>query len=91
MNMRPRREELKIKLTVTADEHPELYRVLMAIEESRRRTRRLKDLAASGLLVERFGLPPQAQPQSPSSTGGEQAIESLGDVASLALWEERAG
>ena len=88
--MRSGLDDLKIKLTVTADEHPELHRTLMAIVDSRRRTRRLKDLAAAGLLVERFGALPV--PHSPSDgSAGSRALDELGDAVSVALWEERAG
>lgn len=82
--------DLKIKLTVTADEHPELHRTLVAIADSRRRTRRLKDLAAAGLLVERFGALP-AVPSPSERPAGERVLEDLGGAVSVALWEERAG
>jgi hypothetical protein len=47
--------KLLLKLTVTADEMPELFRVLVSVQDPRRRTTRLKALAAQGLLVERTG------------------------------------
>ena len=83
-------QDLQIKLTVTSDEHPELHRVLVAIAEPRRRTRRLKDLAATGLLVERAGgLAVSAQQPAPSAAA--QAADVLGDAVSIALWEDKAG
>ena len=88
--MRAGGADLKIKLTVTADEHPELHRTLVAIADSRRRTRRLKDLAAAGLLVERFGASP-AMPSPSDGLGGSRALDELADAVSVALWEERAG
>ncbi len=48
-------DKLLLKLTVAADEMPELYRALVSVKDARRRTRRLKDLATQGLLVERTG------------------------------------
>ena len=83
-------QDLQIKLTVTSDEHPELHRVLVAIAEPRRRTRRLKDLAATGLLVERAGgLAVSAQQPALSAAG--QAADVLGDAVSIALWEDKVG
>jgi hypothetical protein len=88
--MRSGSQDLKIKLTVTADEHPELHRSLMAIADPRRRTGRLKDLACAGLLVERFGTLPG--PRSASDTPAvSRTLDELGDAVSVALWEERAG
>jgi hypothetical protein len=83
-------QDLQIKLTVTCDEHPELYRVLVAIGEPRRRTRRLKDLAATGLLVERSGALAVLSTQSTQHVD-ERALDALGDAVSVALWEDKAG
>lgn len=88
--MQSDRQDLQIKLTVTSDEHPGLHRVLVAIAEPRRRTRRLKDLAATGLLVERAGGLAVSAPQ-PAPTAAEQAADVLGDAVSIALWEDKAG
>jgi hypothetical protein len=83
-------QDLQIKLTVTSDEHPELHRVLVAIAEPRRRTRRLKDLAATGLLIERTGgLAVSASQPAPAVAG--PAADVLGDAVSIALWEDKAG
>lgn len=44
--------QLVVKSTVAADEHPDLYRVLAAMSDLRRRSSRLRDLATKGLLFE---------------------------------------
>lgn len=88
--MRSASRDLQIKLTVTSDEHPELHRVLIAIEEPRRRTRRFKELAATGLLVERSGVAPVALPRS-AQPAGEATLDALGDAVAVALWEDKAG
>lgn len=83
-------QDLQIKLTVTSDEHPALHRVLVAIAEPRRRTRRLKDLAATGLLIERAGgLALSALQPAPAAAAQEADV--LGDAVSIALWEDKAG
>jgi hypothetical protein len=81
-------QDLQIKLTVTSDEHPELHRVLVAIAEPRRRTRRLKDLAATGLLIERAGGLAVSALQPAAAA---QEADVLGDAVSIALWEDKAG
>lgn len=83
-------QDLQIKLTVTRDEHPDLHRVLTAIAEPRRRTRRLKDLAATGLLIERAGGLALSAPQ-PAPVVTDQGADLLGDPVSIALWEDKAG
>lgn len=88
--MQPDLQDLPIKLTVTSDEHPELHRVLVAIAEPRRRTRRLKDLAATGLLFERAAGLAMSAPQ-PAPAAAEPAADVLGDAVSIALWEDKAG
>jgi hypothetical protein len=51
---------LLMKLTVAADEMPELYQALVDVTNARRRASRLKNLAARGLVVERTGSTPMA-------------------------------
>jgi hypothetical protein len=46
-------DQLKLKLTIAVDENPDLFLALRDIKDPRRRTRRLKDLAVKGLLMER--------------------------------------
>ena len=89
--MRADSQDLQIKLTVTQDEHPELHRVLLAIVEPRRRTRRLKDLAATGLLLERAGGIAVSAAQPAPSASGQAAVDDVGDALSVALWEDKAG
>ena len=83
-------KDLQIKLTVTSDEHPELHRVLEAIVEPRRRTRRLKELAAIGLLVERSGTFTLSAPAS-LEPAVEHVPEIRVDAVSMALWDDKAG
>jgi len=88
--MRPASGDLQIKLTVTRDEHPELHRVLMAICEPRRRTRRLKELAATGLLVERSGALHLAAPAVEEPAALPES-ELGGDLVAMAQWDDKAG
>lgn len=48
--------KLLMKLTIAADETPELFRALASVKDARRRTGRLKDLASKGFMVERSGM-----------------------------------
>lgn len=54
-------EQLKLKLTIAMDENPDLFLALRDIKDPRRRTRRLKDLAVKGLLMERGAAPMRAE------------------------------
>jgi hypothetical protein len=83
-------DQLKLKLTIALDENPELYRVLRDISEPRRRTRRLKDLAVKGLLMERAPAPlraeaPTREPESPPRAAIGQSVSSMLD------WGDGAG
>jgi hypothetical protein len=51
-----RDNKLLMKLTIAADETPDLFRALESVKDARRRTRRLKDLASKGFMVERSGI-----------------------------------
>lgn len=46
-------DQLKLKLTIALDENPDLFKALQCVKEPRRRTRRLRDLAVKGLLMEK--------------------------------------
>jgi hypothetical protein len=84
-------DDLQIKLTVTIDEHPELHRILRAITEPRRRTRRLKDLAATGLLIERSGgLAVTGPAPAPNLPAEREPDDLLGDAVGVALWVDKA-
>ena len=54
-------DQLKLKLTIASDENPDLFLALRDIKDPRRRTRRLKDLAVKGLLLERAPAPVRAE------------------------------
>lgn len=89
---------LQLKLTITPEENPELHRELAAIAIPKRRTGRLKELALSGLLLER-GRAPIGLSQA---TGGgrvqpaalaeqaEPADSSLKDILGVVSWGEDA-
>jgi len=66
-------DKLLLKLTVASDEMPELFRALAIVKDPRRRTRRLKDLATQGLLVERSGgavkVADTLRPECPDAAG----------------------
>lgn len=63
--------KLLMKLSLTADETPDLFHALASVKDAKRRTGRLKDLAAKGLLLERSsgavaGLVPPAMSTVPA-------------------------
>lgn len=80
-------DDLQIKLKVTSDEHPALHRVLCAISDPRRRTRRLKELASTGLLVERSGAVVLAAHSA--SEREEPTLQE--DVSAVVMWDDKAG
>lgn len=88
--MAPTGDDLKLKLTVTREEHPQLHHVLSAIRQPRRRTQRLKELATAGLMFERGAMPLTA-PASGSLVAVVDPLDTVGDATSAALWEETAG
>ena len=83
--------KLLMKLTIAADETPELFRALASVKDARRRTGRLKDLASKGFMVERSGIGILSGAPAPTVAGG--TAEGLrrvppGDtVASMLDWE----
>lgn len=83
--------KLLMKLTIAADETPELFRALASVKDARRRTRRLKDLASKGFMVERSGMgilssEPAPRVARPTAEGLRHAPP--GDtVASMLDWE----
>jgi hypothetical protein len=56
-----------IRLTIAGEECPSLHDALSPIHDPKRRARRLRDLAAKGLLLEAHGL------ATPSSAGIKQS------------------
>jgi hypothetical protein len=87
-NEAPGGDQLKLKLTIAVDENPDLYHALRHIKDPRRRTRRLKDLAVKGLMLERapasiVGLAPMR------TTDGHAARAVIGEsVSSMLEWED---
>lgn len=88
--MAPAGDDLKLKLTVTREEHPQLHQVLSAIRQPRRRTQRLKELATAGLMFERGAVPLPAPASGPPLAVADP-LDTLGDATSAALWGETAG
>src|SRR5438046_593163 len=83
-------DQLKLKLTIASDENPDLFRALRDIKDPRRRTRRLKDLAVKGLLMERA----PASVRVEASIGGpdERPRAAIGQsVSSMLDWEDDTG
>jgi hypothetical protein len=77
-------ETLLMKLTIPADECPELFRALCSVTQPRRRTRRLKELAVLGLMLERGAL--AGNPVAP-----KPSLAALGEsVASQLDWDTKA-
>jgi hypothetical protein len=77
-------DQLKLKLTIALDENPDLFRALRDIKDPRRRTRRLKDLAVKGLLMERAPAPvraeaPMGEPEAPPRAAIGQSVSSMLD------------
>ncbi|WP_295638218.1 hypothetical protein [uncultured Methylibium sp.] len=83
--------KLLMKLTIAADETPELFRALASVKDARRRTGRLKDLASKGFMVERSGIGISASEPAPRVAGSTaEGLRHLppGDtVASMLDWE----
>ena len=80
-------DQLKLKLTIALDENPDLFRALRDIKDPRRRTRRLRDLAVKGLLMERASAPvraeaPMGAPEAPARAPISQSVSSMLD------WED---
>jgi len=81
-------EQLKLKLTIAMDENPDLFRVLRDIKEPRRRTRRLKDLAIKGLLMERTPMPLRSEALPAAEQPAMHARRPVAQsVASMLEWE----
>ena len=77
-------DQLKMKLTIAMDENPDLFLALRDIEDRRRRTRRLKDLAVKGLMMERAPAPTRAEartrePEAPPRAAIGQSVSSMLD------------
>jgi hypothetical protein len=83
---------MPIKLTIVADEYPDLFSALLRVQDRRRRTRRLQALAALGLVFEQAGgaaLMARATGHPAESGAGESARPvPVGEtVASMLDWE----
>jgi hypothetical protein len=86
-----RDNKLLMKLTIAADETPELFRALASVKDARRRTGRLKDLASKGLMVERSGIGILSSEPAPQGAGktaeGPRHAPPGETVASMLDWE----
>lgn len=85
-------DRLLMKITVAADETPELFRSLASVKDRRRRTRRLKDLATKGLMVERAGVATIATEAAPQMAiiqppEGPGRVRPGDTVSSMLDWE----
>jgi hypothetical protein len=71
---------LQLRITISFDESPELFRLASAIVEPKRRARRIKDLATKGMYLELFnGNTGQRLPTVASTTTAGPSVESLID------------
>jgi hypothetical protein len=83
-------DQLKLKLTIALDENPDLFRALRDIKDPRRRTRRLKDLAVKGLLMERAPAPVRAE--APMGEPDARPRAAIGQsVSSMLDWGDGTG
>ncbi|MBY0366043.1 hypothetical protein [Roseateles aquatilis] len=96
--------KLQMKLSLAADETPDLFHALSAVKDAKRRTGRLKDLAAKGLLLERSGslalasAPPApiSGPQAEHAAGHDDALTrhlppGVTGGSLVAAWEQPEG
>jgi hypothetical protein len=82
--------KLLMKLTIAADETPELFRALASVKDARHRTGRLKDLASKGFMVERSGtgiLSSEPAPRVATAAEGLRHAPAGDTVASMLDWE----
>ena len=83
--------KLLMKLTIAADETPELFRALASVKDARHRTGRLKDLASKGFMVERSGIGILSSEPAPRVAGatavGPRQAPPGDTVASMLDWE----
>ncbi len=82
-------DQLKLKLTIALDENLDLFRALRDIRDPRRRTRRLKDLAVKGLLMERAptAAPVAQRAQAPTDDSASPPRAPVGQsVSSMLDW-----
>ena len=83
-------DQLKLKLTIALDENPDLFLALRDIKDPRRRTRRLRDLAVKGLMMERAPAPVRAEAPTRESEGPPRAA--IGpSVSSMLEWGDGTG
>lgn len=83
-------EQLKLKLTIALDENPDLYLALRDIKDPRRRTRRLKDLAVKGLMMERAPAPVRAEAPTREAEAPRRAAVGQ-SVSSMLDWGDGTG
>jgi hypothetical protein len=71
MNAIQKDVSVRIKMTISREEHPALYETLFSITNPRRRMRRFRDLVIMGLMVE---LNRRAMVSTPAATTGIPAL-----------------
>jgi hypothetical protein len=72
-------EKVMVKVTIAADENPELFRAVTGVKGIRRRSARIRDLAIGGLAAER------ARPASPVASPRAPVLPSIAKDVPLRL------
>ena len=70
---------VRMKLTISREEHPALFDALIGIRSPRRRTGRLKELVIKALTLEQVGATVVLGPLQPE--GAEPGVASTGEAA----------
>lgn len=74
---------VRVKLTISREEHPAMFEALIGIKNPRRRTGRLKELVIKALTLEQVGGTAAIGPFL--ANGGRPAVTSDRDAASAGL------
>lgn len=83
MSASPRDGTVRVKLTISREEHPAMFDALVGIKNPRRRTGRLKELVIKALTLEQIGVTAVLGPLPAS--GGGPGLVSDGQAASAGL------
>lgn len=95
MNTARRDDTVRMKLTISREEHPALFEALFCIRNPRRRTGRLKDLVIKGLTLELAGGTPGSMGQQTmgglavcaAGTNGTKVGQPGTSVTSMLEWD----
>jgi hypothetical protein len=87
---------VRIKLTISREEHPAMFEALASIRNPRRRTGRLKELVVKALTLEQVGatailgplLPDGARPSVAPGGEAARAVPPATPVALMLEWDE---